>query len=901
MRLLWIFLLAFVSACSARSIPVPAPETKDATVVVEPPPPTVPGRLLGANGNFAFPIGPASLSGFDAGTYPNPIIPEGSQGTFYPGSVSNLVDQNSLIWGDVTQPEWQGVSCYLTGPTGTPQLIGGAGQSPDGSQDAVWVNEGAVSSGVLALSHDAFVPTGVTSFNFEIDVMNAPGGSAVSVPMIILNSNSGCGGNGAIATSNTSTCVTTNSWQTCRLASGTVAHGTAYTVQIPLNYSTLGTAGATFLIARARIVPTGSISPPLFRSPESSPAGSFYRYEASPVLWDNIHSDFVGVGGVGGVGLAPFRQYLFQSPFARMVFQSNGQTQVGLEVLNAGLTSTPNQQVGVNVNGRPYASFVGATSPMVEDATTLTLPSGNNEIEFVGGEQGYIGLGIYPESAGISGEFVRAAYSTTPLTVLPPPKPSRTVVVWGDSKEAGIWSTNPPAQGFPVLLRQMLGGQTSTVIEAVGSSTLNNDTSTPALITQLAQRMARARPDILLSVIGRNDWADSTMTPTVFTATLEAAWDAIHAATPSTQIVAVTWWLESVAQESSTISGFTLANFRAAEQNACTARPTYCVFMNASTGIPNWNQASGAGSSLYTDGVHPSNYGSGQAASYVGLQVSHLLPASSSLQSWYPAETAQTCLVQAQNVAAGSHDLCIYATDQANVIYYGDQYNNGVYINSSASVTLGIPGADALTLVRGTGGGTLEFTGNIFQFSNVAASANAIVNQSQPITDIPATPLTVQAQGASTGAVTNVVGGVTQVLAGQGTTPANNGGILLGYGLQTAPTPFFSYGTGGNGWIPQTSSQSLATTPVTLTSTELLTPYVIYTGALSANPTVVNLPNVAGMWFMDISAVTNTTGNAIEFVSGSANCSTIPGALTVANDLVIVHTTGANGITCGLL
>jgi hypothetical protein len=80
-----------------------------------------------------------------------------------------------------------------------------------------------------------------------------------------------------------------------------------------------------------------------------------------------------------------------------------------------------------------------------------------------------------------------------------------------------------------------------------------------------------------------------------------------------------------------------------------------------------------------------------------------------------------------------------------------------------------------------------------------------------------------------------------------------------------------------------------------------LTPYVIYTGALSANPTVVNLPNVAGMWFMDISAVTNTTGNAIEFVSGSATCSTIPGALTVANDLVIVHTTGANGITCGLL
>ena len=870
-------------ASATDTAPPTGKSGSDASATDTAPPP----HTLSATGNFAFPIGPASINGLDAGTYPNLTFPPTSQQSL-PG---DLVDQNSLLWGDVSQADWQG-GCFSSAVP--PALTLAAGIAPDGTQSAIWVNEAAATTPTLLLQHDAFVPAGVTSFNFEIDVMAPTGVTGVTVPMVIQSSLGGCGGGGIIAAGTGFTCVPTTSWTTCRLASGTVANGVPYSVSIPINSGLGGgSSGANFLIARARVVPTGTVTTPLFRSPESTPTGSFLRYEASPILQDNIRTEVVSFP----TGFGAFRQYRFQSPFARMVFHSQGVTSIGVEVLNFGITNNLAfaQQVGINVNGLPWASVIGATSPPVEDAQVITLPSGNNTVELVGGVQSFNALGVYPEANNISGEFVRGVYSTSPLVIDQPSYPAKNILIWGDSKEAGCWSSNPTAQGFPVELRHMVQGNADVVVEAIGSRTLQEDTSSAGIQANLNALFATARPAILLSMIGRNDWAGSTMNAATYTSTLESAWDAIHAASPNTAIVAVTWWLESVGEESS-LNSFsqTNAQYRTAELAACSARSTYCVAIDAAANIPNWNVSPGAGSSLYTDGVHLSNKGSGQAATYVADQIAALIPATSSSTVSFPSNGT---FLAVQNATPGGPAVQVASTDNANNLTFGNLSNPGSTNVAGQSVTIGdVAGASLIV-----NGDVCEFTGDKIEFSNIASSNSPNIGQVTPIADTATQTLTIQSQGAFSGAATNINGGLLQVLGGLPAAGGLNGGILVGYGPPTGSTSIFGFGANGIGWAPNTASQSLASSPVTLNATQLLTPYVNYTGTLASNPTVVNLPNTAGLWFMDISQVVNTATDAIEFVSGSANCSTIPAALTVANDLVIVHTTGSNGITCGLL
>lgn len=135
----------------------------------------------------------------------------------------------------------------------------------------------------------------------------------------------------------------------------------------------------------------------------------------------------------------------------------------------------------------------------------------------------------------------------------------------------------------------------------------------------------------------------------------------------------------------------------------------------------------------------------------------------------------------------------------------------------------------------------------------------------------------------------------------------NPGVVVTGADVSIDPAnvALMSFGTGGSAWVLSTNSSaiSLASTPVTVSATNLLLPYLQFNGALGTNPTVVQLPaNVPGFWVMDISAVTGTTNDAIEFRLGASGnyCQTLAGALTVANDMVIVHTDGTL-ITCGVL
>jgi lysophospholipase L1-like esterase len=693
---------------------------------------------LAEGGNFAFPIGPATNNGLDAGTYPNlsiqpaslgpvvvngvdagtlpnltiPVpdagisqltgqvtagpgvgsqvatIAPGSSGNVYGGNVSNLIDKNSLIWGDITQPEWQG------GPTSglSPVLEVLAAQSADGSpwQDAVWVNPTGQTATPVNLTHDAFLPAGVTSANFELDVMIPPGGTATSVPMLIELQNTSI-----LAQTSVGTCVTTSSWHTCSLSTGTLTPRTVQlNVQIPINYGSFGSTGASFLVSRARFIPTGTVTTPLFQSPESTPTGSFLRYEGGPMLWDNIHSDSVGAAIPSTFGV--YRQFTYSSSLASFHFMANGQTSVGMEVLNMAWTvlggSYPGLAAGVNIDGRPSnMSFAGVTSGVqVEDATVLnlsSLPAGNHEIAFVNGPQALNGLGEYPIAGASAGTFVKAAYSTTPLTILPPPKVTRKLVFWGDS-QLGFAPSQPSQNGYVPTLRYLLGAQTSVVLEALASDTLFNHVNTPALLAQTAQMLTVNSPDFLVIEMGCNDATDGSWpSRAAFVAGYEAMLDAIHAVDHHVQMITTPCWIKSAAGG----EGTTLANARLDVKTACNARPGYCTVIDTSANTPNWNTALGAGSSLYMDGSHLSAQGDAQAATYFAQQFTLLPPNTAETGQYFPAPTGNVPYLTVANVTPGSADQCLLSSDNFNTEYIGcgGFSTSGLTLTTAGAITLG--------------------------------------------------------------------------------------------------------------------------------------------------------------------------------------------------------------------
>jgi hypothetical protein len=613
----------------------------------------------------------------------------GSAGNVYPGNVANLVDTNSLIWGDITQKEWQGWAGNGPGAPAVPIEIAAA-TAADGFGDAVWVNPaGATTS--FGFSHDAWAPPGVTSFNFELDVMIPPGGSATSVPMVIQIQNST-----VLASTTIGTCVTTSSWHTCSLSSGTITPQTAgYAVDIPINYASFGSSGASFLVSRARVVPTGTVTTPLFQSPESSPTGSFLRYEASPVLWDNIHSDYVGVQIASTFGI--YRNYLYESPNARFVFKTNGQTSVGMEVLNLFGTLAPAgaSDVGVSIDGRswPALAFAGTTSPTAytEDVSVLALGAGNHEVEFLASPGSLNGLGVYPIVGASAASFVKGVFSTTPLEVVPPPRVTRKILAFGDS-QLGFATTIPANNGLIPAMRSLLGPDTSLVAEALGSDTLFNHVSTPAILAQTIKTLTRRDWDLVLIEMGCNDASDASWpSRAAYIAGYEGFLDAFHSASPRTQLVATSCWLKSTAGG----EGTTLANARTDTFTACAARPGYCTAIQVGANTPGWNTALGAGSSLYTDGAHLSNLGAGQAASYLVAQINALTSAVSSLPTiWTPPPASNVCNLAVQNQTPGSADLCLLSSDQFGAEYIG---GNG-YVSSGLTLTT----AGALTMAPAT-------------------------------------------------------------------------------------------------------------------------------------------------------------------------------------------------------
>lgn len=142
-------------------------------------------------------------------------------------------------------------------------------------------------------------------------------------------------------------------------------------------------------------------------------------------------------------------------------------------------------------------------------------------------------------------------------------------------------------------------------------------------------------------------------------------------------------------------------------------------------------------------------------------------------------------------------------------------------------------------------------------------------------------------------------GGMAIVNGGAGGTSAGGtAGAAGGVSLRTGGTEVCNWGLNGFGLVP--TSQSIAGSG---TTTLALAVYkfglINLTGTLTG-PAIVVFPNAIGTWLVVISVLVGLSGtNTLVFQSGSATTSALT-SLTTGSTILIITTTGANGISINL-
>jgi hypothetical protein len=143
--------------------------------------------------------------------------------------------------------------------------------------------------------------------------------------------------------------------------------------------------------------------------------------------------------------------------------------------------------------------------------------------------------------------------------------------------------------------------------------------------------------------------------------------------------------------------------------------------------------------------------------------------------------------------------------------------------------------------------------------------------------------LKVSAQDSPTGQGGNLTlaGGVGASVSQNGSASMTVGGTTM---LSLSP----------NGLLLGAMPVPLVNGTNTLTPSQYQFPLLRFTGTLTASTTIV-FPNVQAVWVLDFSQLTGT-GNAITLQSGTATALFVVGAPTNTGTLLVISTTGSNGI-----
>lgn len=495
-------------------------------------------------------------------------------------SFNSLSDLNSLVVGDVSQDEWDTI---LSLP---PFMRTNAGLGLEGYNNASFANWTNTAS-TFALDTPFSPPTGVTQVSFEVDASLFAGGAVSSTIEISI-----CDSTGITPIVTATACVLTSSMVRYTTGAITVTPGTFYRARI-LFGNGLASSPAQALIGSVRVKPI-TATDPFYTS-------SFVRYNASQsLMWDNGREGLSNQGTLSGV------LYRRQTPFSRFRFMTNALT-IGIQLFNLISGIAPQvDQVVVNVNGQPWTTVTGTALTHSVKFVTLPVPTvvgSSNLIEIV------ISTGAYVVNSDIQCDYLQSVLvpSSASFQVIEPTQTNERILICGDSKDSGYFSTVPGLMGWPMLLRKELPA-TSIAVEAYGSRSLFGDCLTEANMQVTVAKLAQYKPTKFLMMTGRNDWATASIPPILFGARLGQFIDAFHQALPYCSIYIISTWTES--SEVANGLGFTLPNYRSAMQDVATARSSWITFLDGTA-------VTGYSPTFTFDGIHPDDRGNSLIAAWL--------------------------------------------------------------------------------------------------------------------------------------------------------------------------------------------------------------------------------------------------------------------------------------------
>jgi hypothetical protein len=184
---------------------------------------------------------------------------------------------------------------------------------------------------------------------------------------------------------------------------------------------------------------------------------------------------------------------------------------------------------------------------------------------------------------------------------------------------------------------------------------------------------------------------------------------------------------------------------------------------------------------------------------------------------------------------------------------------------------------------------------NIFQVPFALTSAGA---------GLPGTLMSMTAQAGqnATGAGNNGGAGGNLVLASGlgGTSGSAVAGAAGEIDLDVGTLAVLKLGASSVGLVLSSVSINIGIgSTLTLSAAQYLNPVIVFTGNVGVAKTVI-FPNLPGLWLVDISAVGGISGtNTLTFESGTASTTPLT-SLTTNSNLLMIKTTGANGITINL-
>lgn len=499
-------------------------------------------------------------------------------GSVSPGAITQAIsDRNSLVPGRLEMQCWR-----LTAPSMAPRTRAIYAESENTeTRSLIVVNyDGYCPTGGY-LERPVTIPTGVTAITIELDEVMLPSGIGSSAAFA-LQLYDATGITQVHSTSFTPSGTSTD----CATASIAVTAGTEYRVRVACNVS----GQAQFSCGRLRVRPVTS-------------SDSFWT-----TPFNRIDADHSVIQDSNETGWANPR-FPLQSEFAHIDLLTDARTLKCEYYQNVedfiGARGSPSVFVDGEPIDPPLTTVTGAMA-----YPEVTIPTGSRrtrEVTVYAGVQAATGL-TAPVTEN-RGTFICGIYlpASAHVEVLPERLSSaaETVVLYGDSKAAGMYSASPGRDSLTFLLRRQ---GLRVISQTAGGASLYGDvgaTLTVAACTALAKKLCRKNPHTIILEMGRNDFANQRYTPANLVTQLGNLLDAINAVDQRVQVKLLTFTHEVTETD---VAGTSWDAERAAIAALATGRAWVSVIDAARY----WSVAEA--NNYTTDTVHPNDAGQERVA-----------------------------------------------------------------------------------------------------------------------------------------------------------------------------------------------------------------------------------------------------------------------------------------------